>query len=226
MSVGTALNAVIEAGATLHLLRPHGLWALLALPLLAGLWQLRRRRASVWRQAVDPHLLPHLIDGRVEARRNTALWLGVLGYLLAVLALAGPSWRQIEQPLWQTRTPLVIALDLSSASLAGDLPPSRLAQARAKIASLLEARQGGQVGLVVYAGDAFTVAPLTEDAANAMLKAIEEPPPRGVLLISAPSAVDLLPTIRSRCRLASLRTPSAEAVARVLELRARRASPG
>ncbi|MEG3193411.1 VWA domain-containing protein [Lysobacter sp. D1-1-M9] len=169
MSFGAALDAVVQASATLHLLRPHWLWALLALPLLAGLWQLRRRRASVWRQAVDPHLLPHLIDGRIEARRNTALWLGVLGYLLAVLALAGPSWRQIEQPLWQTRTPLVIALDLSSASLAGDLPPSRLAQARAKIASLLEARQGGQVGLVVYAGDAFTVAPLTEDAANVAL---------------------------------------------------------
>ena len=57
---------------------------------------------------------------------------------------------------------------------------------------------------------------LTEDAGNALLKALEEPPPRSVLLLSAPSAEDLLPTIRSRCRLAALRTPPAEAVARVL----------
>ena len=57
---------------------------------------------------------------------------------------------------------------------------------------------------------------LTEDASNALLKALEEPPPRSVLLLSAPSAEDLLPTIRSRCRLASLRTPPSEAVARVL----------
>ena len=57
---------------------------------------------------------------------------------------------------------------------------------------------------------------MTDDAANAMLKAVEEPPPRGVLLLCAPSAEDLLPTIRSRCRLASLRTPSPEAVAGVL----------
>jgi len=57
---------------------------------------------------------------------------------------------------------------------------------------------------------------LTEDASNALLKALEEPPPHSVLLLSAPSAEDLLPTIRSRCRLARLRTPPAEAVARVL----------
>ncbi|BEP12832.1 DNA polymerase III subunit delta' [Acidothermaceae bacterium B102] len=54
---------------------------------------------------------------------------------------------------------------------------------------------------------------LTEAAANALLKAIEEPPPRGVFLLCVPSADDLPPTIRSRCRLVRLRTPSAAAVA-------------
>jgi DNA polymerase-3 subunit delta' len=53
-------------------------------------------------------------------------------------------------------------------------------------------------------------------ASNALLKAIEEPPPRGVLLLCAPSVEDLLPTIRSRCRLVPLRTPPADAVAAVL----------
>ena len=57
---------------------------------------------------------------------------------------------------------------------------------------------------------------LTEDASNALLKALEEPPAHSVLLLSAPGAEDLLPTIRSRCRLSPLRTPPAEAVARVL----------
>lgn len=57
---------------------------------------------------------------------------------------------------------------------------------------------------------------LTEDASNALLKAIEEPPPRGVLLLCAPSVEDVLPTIRSRCRLAQLRTPPVEAVVSVL----------
>lgn len=152
----------------LHFLRPHWLWALLALPVLWGLWRVRQRRGNVWRGVVDAHLLPHLLEANGKAVRGAA-WLGALGYALAVLALAGPSWRQTEQPLWQARAPLAIALDLSSSSTASDLPPSRLLQARAKLATLLRERAGGQVALVAYAGEAFTVAPLTDDAANVAL---------------------------------------------------------
>jgi DNA polymerase-3 subunit delta' len=57
----------------------------------------------------------------------------------------------------------------------------------------------------------------TEQAANALLKAIEEPPPRTVWLLCAPSAADLPTTIRSRCRLVTLRTPPTDAVAAILE---------
>jgi DNA polymerase III subunit delta' len=57
----------------------------------------------------------------------------------------------------------------------------------------------------------------TEQALNALLKALEEPPPRGVWLLCAPSVEDLLPTIRSRCRLVTLRIPPNDAVARYLE---------
>jgi DNA polymerase-3 subunit delta' len=57
---------------------------------------------------------------------------------------------------------------------------------------------------------------LTDSAANALLKAIEEPTPRTVWLLCAPAVDDVLPTIRSRCRLLSLRTPPTAAVAEVL----------
>lgn len=57
----------------------------------------------------------------------------------------------------------------------------------------------------------------TEQAANALLKAIEEPPPRTIWLLCAPSAADLPTTIRSRCRLITLRTPPTAAVAEILE---------
>ncbi len=163
------MNAGAFDLSALQLLRPHWLWALLALPALFALWRVRRRRASVWRSNVDAHLLPHLLSGRADARARRWSVLAAIAYVLAVIALAGPSWRQSPQPLWESRAPLVVALDLSSASLASDLPPSRLAQARAKVATLLRERQGGQVGLVVFAGDAFTVAPLTEDAGNVAL---------------------------------------------------------
>ncbi|MBV9794853.1 MAG: DNA polymerase III subunit delta' [Actinobacteria bacterium] len=59
----------------------------------------------------------------------------------------------------------------------------------------------------------------TEQAANALLKAIEEPAPRTVWLLCAPSAEDLVTTIRSRCRVVTLRVPSSAAVAEVLTSR-------
>lgn len=162
-------DAFVQAFEALHFLRPQWLWALLALPLLAWAWHRRRVRQSVWRNAIDAHLLPHLLE-RGEGRRGiTALGALLLGYAIAVLALAGPSWRQGEQPLLQGEAPLVVALEMSSAMLAEDLPPSRLLQARAKLATLLDRRSGGQVGLLVFADDAYTVAPLTRDAANVAL---------------------------------------------------------
>jgi DNA polymerase-3 subunit delta' len=57
---------------------------------------------------------------------------------------------------------------------------------------------------------------MEENTSNTVLKAIEEPPPHSVLLLCAPSTEDLLPTIRSRCRLVGLVTPSAGEVAEVL----------
>ncbi len=57
---------------------------------------------------------------------------------------------------------------------------------------------------------------MEERTSNTVLKALEEPPPHSVLLLCAPSTEDLLPTIRSRCRIAALGTPPARAVAQVL----------
>lgn len=157
---------VLQALHALHLLRPQWLWLLLALPVLPWIALRRRARDSAWRSAVDAHLLPRLLLPRPERGTRLAWLAGLMAAALAILALAGPSWRQDAQPLWQSRAPLVVALDLSPSVSAADLPPSRLAQARAKLATLLQRRAGGQVALVAYSRDAYTVAPLTDDAAN------------------------------------------------------------
>ena len=60
----------------MHFLRPLWLLALLLLPLLAWWWKAATRRDSPWRDAVDAHLLPHLLDGEASARRAGARWLG------------------------------------------------------------------------------------------------------------------------------------------------------
>ena len=58
---------------------------------------------------------------------------------------------------------------------------------------------------------------MEERTSNILLKALEEPPPRGVFLLCAPTPEDLLPTIRSRCRLLTLRIPPYDAVAQRLQ---------
>jgi Ca-activated chloride channel family protein len=69
----------------------------------------------------------------------------------------------------------VIVLDLSQSMQAGDLTPNRLARARYKVADILARVKDGRVGLIAFAGEAFTVAPLTQDAAtiDAMLEALQ-----------------------------------------------------
>ncbi|MDT3500353.1 VWA domain-containing protein [Stenotrophomonas maltophilia] len=163
-----ALASLLPDWNALHFLRPEWLWALAALPLIVAVAVYRQRRSDAWRQAVDAHLLPHLLASGPR-RRMRLPWAQLLGWTLASLALAGPSWRQQAQPMFQASAPLLVVLDLSSRITATDLPPSRLLQARAKIGTLLRAREGGQVGLIVYADDAYTVAPLTEDADNVAL---------------------------------------------------------
>ena len=162
------MSALVQALADFRFLRPWWLLALAALPALWWLWRRRQQRANAWRGLVDQHLLVHLQVGGGRAQVLGLVGI-VLAWVLATLALAGPSWQRSEQPLWQTRAPLVVALDLSDAIAANDLPPSRLLQARAKLATLLRERAGGQVALVAYAGEPFTVAPLTDDAANVAL---------------------------------------------------------
>lgn len=154
----------------LHFLRPWWLLALLVLPMLGWWWRRQAQHRNPWRDVVDAHLLPHLLEGNAEPRAGVLpRWLALAATALAIIAMSGPGIGQDEQPLWQAQEPLVIALDLSTATLARDLPPTRLAQARAKLATLLRERAGGQVALVAFAGEAFTVAPLTEDAANIAL---------------------------------------------------------
>lgn len=147
-----------------YLLRPELVW--LALPLLATAALLMRlhRSAQTWQRHIDPALLPYLLGDQSEQGNKRLLSVKLLAAALALIALLGPAWQQSSVSLNKRSDGLAIVLDLSPSMLAQDLQPSRLQQAKFKIRDILASRDEGQTGLVVFGGDAFVVAPLTDDS--------------------------------------------------------------
>ncbi len=147
-----------------HFLRP---WWLLAIPLWIllsyGVWK-GRRQGSGWAKLCDPALLKYLVgDTPTRGKSGFRIAIMTLSGVLAISALAGPVWKQWPQPVFRSQSGMIIVLDLSRSMLAGDIKPSRMVRARQKVRDILNARRGGQTGLIVFAGSAFDVVPLTTD---------------------------------------------------------------
>ncbi len=151
-----------EVLANFHFLRPE--WLLASLPVLPLGWLLYRRlrAGKAWTSVISEQLLPHLLSGGQVASR-WPLSLLLLAWLLAVLALAGPSWERLPQPVERRENALVVLYDLSLSMYATDVTPSRLVRSRQKLLDLLEKKTEGTTALVAYAGDAHVVSPLTDD---------------------------------------------------------------
>jgi Ca-activated chloride channel family protein len=145
-----------------HFLRPEWLWGLLPLVGLLVLLVKRGANAHVWESVCDSHLLPHVLVGTTGAKSCSPIILLGLGWTLTLVALAGPVWSQLPQPVFRAESALVIVLDVSRSMDAQDVAPSRLTRAKHKILDILQARQEGQTGLVIFAGESFVVSPLTD----------------------------------------------------------------
>ncbi|TFF34531.1 VWA domain-containing protein [Pseudomonas sp. RIT623] len=144
-------------------LRP--LW-LLVVPLLGWLlfklWH-RRKRAGRW-QLILPQQFHAVLLGGGRGGSGKLPWVALgLAWLLVVLALLGPSWQRLEETRQRPADPLVILLELTPQMLAEDSAPNRLEQARRKVLDLLEHRRDSQTALIVYAGSAHTLVPLSDD---------------------------------------------------------------
>lgn len=149
-----------------HWLRPF--WLIL-LPLLGWLvWQLwhRERRSGRWQLLLPTAFQAVLLTGG-RARSNKLPWIALgLAWLLALLALLGPSWQRLEQASQKRADPLVVLLELTPTMLASDAAPNRLEQAKRKIIDLLQARKDAQTAIIVYAGSAHVLVPLSDDLAT------------------------------------------------------------
>jgi len=150
--------------AELHFLRPEWLFALIP-AFIGGIWLFyRQKQTGNWDQVISPQLLPFLLDSVPVKQQRVLPVLAMVGWVLASLAMAGPTWERTPLPVHKHENALVVIFDLSPSMLAQDLKPNRLTRARLKIIDLLKQRQEGTTGLVAYAGDSFIVSPLTDDA--------------------------------------------------------------
>ena len=154
-------------------LHPQVLFAL-TLPIILGIAiaYIHKRAGSAWRQLVS--------DAHPELVCRTPKWRNVVPPLLALLALtciiiacARPINGYGQSEATATGRNLLIALDVSRSMETQDVTPSRLEEARAAAYELIDALPGDKIGLIVFAGEADVVVPLTYDH-TALRDALEQ----------------------------------------------------
>lgn len=143
---------------------PAYLYLLLLLPVLALLyWYSNYRRRRAIRKFGDPELMVMLMPDVSKYRPDVKfgiIWL-VVG--LFSLLLARPQFGSKLETVKRQGVEVMIALDISNSMLAQDVQPSRLAKAKRLVAQLVDKMENDKVGMIVFAGDAFTQLPITSD---------------------------------------------------------------
>lgn len=141
---------------------PEWLWALLLLPILVLLYIRYNKRHQAKLSLSAYRLLPKGSGGR-SYLRALPFALELLALAAMIVALARPQ----DSNHWEERSiqgiDLVLAMDLSGSMQALDLKPNRFEAARTVASEMIAARPNDNIGLVVFAGESFTLCPLTVD---------------------------------------------------------------
>lgn len=149
-----------------HFLRPEWLWLLLLIAILAPVfWQLLHKQ-NAWQNLIAAHLSTHLLKGSSSKSPRWPFWMLLSALIITTVAAAGPSWQRIEVPLFNQDRGAVLVLDASLSTRAQDLNPDRYTRLNFKAIDVVDNFNEGQLGFIAYAGDAFTVTPLTRDGAT------------------------------------------------------------
>ncbi|MGX5174242.1 VWA domain-containing protein [Aliikangiella sp. IMCC44653] len=147
-----------------HFTRPEWLGLIVPIIILFLLLRSQNQKQSAWHQVISPHLLKFLLQSSQSTKVRSGILLAFSIALLSIIAISGPSFREKSVPVFESDNAQVILLDLSLSMDATDIKPSRLERAKFKLMDLLATTNEGTIGLVVYAGDAFVISPLTSDA--------------------------------------------------------------
>ena len=149
----------------IHLAHPGILWLfLLYVPMIAWyIWKQRTAHAALEVSTVHP--FARLKRPMKQYMQHLQFVLRLLAIGCLIVVLARPQTRDAWQKSRTEGTDMVIALDISSSMLARDFKPDRLEAAKKIAAKFINGRESDNMGLVVFAGEAFTGVPMTTDRA-------------------------------------------------------------
>lgn len=149
---------------------PEYLYLLLLLPAMILLFivnELRRKKAL--RKLGDVRLVSRLLPDSSWSRPVVKFILLLTGIAAIIIMLARPQFGSKLEEVKKQGVEVIIALDVSNSMLAEDIQPDRLTRAKQAISKLVDNLENDKIGLIVFAGDAYTQIPITTDYISAKM---------------------------------------------------------
>lgn len=146
------------------------LYGLLLIPVFVALfWWLTGWRKRALRKYGEPQVIGQLIPDSSKQRRVLKFILLMAAFTFVVLALADPQIGSKMEKTKRKGIDIMIALDVSNSMLSQDIEPSRLARAKQTVSRIIGELDNDRIGIVVFAGRAYTQLPITTDFGAARL---------------------------------------------------------
>ena len=146
------------------------LWWLLTIPVfIIGYILYTRRKRRQLAEFGDPELVSELMPDASKARPVVKFSLLMVALTLLIMAAARPQYGQKEKTVKRQGIEVMIALDISNSMMAEDVAPNRLDRAKQMLSKMIDRMVDDKVGLVVFAGEAYTQLPITCDYVSAKM---------------------------------------------------------
>ncbi len=149
---------------------PLYLYLLLLVPALAAVhYATDYHRRKRLRRYGDVALLKELMPDVSAVRREAKAWLMLAAWALLVFTLARPQFGTKVDTRKRQGIEAIIAMDISNSMLAEDVTPNRLEKSKMLVSSIVDQMTDDKIGLIVYAGEAYTQLPITSDYVSAKM---------------------------------------------------------
>ena len=146
------------------------LWWLIAIPVFVIAYIVMTKRKERQLKAFgDPELMAQLMPDASKSRPIWKFSLMLVALVLLIVAAARPQFGQKENTVKRQGIEVMVALDISNSMLAEDVAPNRLDRAKQMLSKMIDNMVDDKVGLVVFAGEAFTQLPITCDYVSAKM---------------------------------------------------------